>query len=122
MAEPNAIFKNGTYMNVNEGKVHWCISLSTKLSNVINITAQCDVIFEILWRPPSLKMADAKAGKKIIWNSCPLEYIYPHTTIISLDETYGEKYLAAIFKMADKSLWDQIEKHGNKGFYVLYTI
>ena len=37
-------------MNVNEDKnnIHWCILLSTKLSNVINITAQGDVVFEIL--------------------------------------------------------------------------
>ena len=50
IAEPDAIFKNGAYFNVNEGKVylHYYKSLSTMLSNVINITAQCGVVFEIL--------------------------------------------------------------------------
>ena len=50
MAEPDAIFKNGAYVNVNEGQVYiGVISLSTKLSNVISINDQYDVVFERLW-------------------------------------------------------------------------
>ena len=45
MAVPNAIFKNGAYMNVKEGEMYIGISPST---NIINITAHCDVVFEVL--------------------------------------------------------------------------
>ena len=49
MAEPHAIFKNGEYMNVNEGKMYigvYRYPPSYPMSSTI--TAQGDVVLEIL--------------------------------------------------------------------------
>jgi len=70
---------NFSYECWSRSNVQWCISLSIKLSNVTNITAQCDEVFEkslhLYWRPPSLKMAAPKARKFqkwFTWNPCPI--------------------------------------------------
>ena len=47
MAEPDAIFKHCGYMNVNEGKMYIGV-YNNQAINISNITAQCDVVFEIL--------------------------------------------------------------------------
>ena len=49
MAEPDAIFKNGAYMNVNECQMYIIVyRYPPNISSVVNNVDHWDVVFEIL--------------------------------------------------------------------------
>ena len=74
MAEPDAIFRNGGYMNDNEGQMyvglyhyHQAIQILQHYCELHQCDVVCEISGHLYWRPPSLQMADAKAGKFQNW-------------------------------------------------------